>query len=273
MNHQLFLLLASLATAFVADARASTSCSSTPLSCTSAARGLDSCCTPTYGNLVLEQQWIPGYGPEDAFTLHGLWPNTCSGAQGPKNGCDDTRQYTDISSYFDSSLLNEMNTFWPSDQGDNNQFWIHEWQKHGTCVSTLAPDCLDSSNYNTGDEVPLYFGKALELRGKYDIYAAMSKAGYGTSSGARDGFNTDDVVAAIRRAYGVTVQLSCKGSAINGVRMWFDVQGADGYVPVNAPTSQQKCRGTIYLPSKGGSSASSGNHKRRRPRSGNEEQS
>jgi ribonuclease T2 len=205
----------------------------------------------------MEMQWIPGYGPDNAFTMHGLWPNMCSGAQGPKDGCDESRQYTDISSYFDSSLLSQMNTYWPSDQGDNSVFWMHEWQKHGTCVSTLAPSCFDSSSYNTGDEVALYFGKALELRQTYDIYAAMNNAGYGPVDSASNGYNVNDVVSAIKSAYGVTVQLECKGSAIDGVRMWFNVRGADTYVPINAPTSTQKCRGTIYLPNKNSSNDNS----------------
>lgn len=224
----------------------------------------------------MEMQWIPGYGPSDAFTMHGLWPNTCSGAQGPKDGCDESRQYTDISSYFDSSFLDQMNTFWPSDQGDNNEFWMHEWQKHGTCVSTLAPKCFDQSSYATGEEVPMYFGKALELRQTYDMYAAMNNAGYGPVSSAEQGYNVNNVVAAIRTAYGVNVQLMCKGAAIDGIRMWFNVKGADSYVPINAPTSQQKCRGTIYLPlkdsssdssSSGGSSGTPNKRHRKRPHS------
>jgi len=245
----LLSLLASIAAVTRADPQPSNTCSSSVLSCTSKAKSVGSCCSPTYGELVMDLQWIPGYGPDDAFTLHGLWPDTCSGGYGPKDGCDDSRQYTDISSYVDSSLLDQMNTYWPSDQGDNNSFWEHEWQKHGTCVSTLAPSCFDASTYSTGDEVPMYFSKVLSLRQTYDIYAAMNNAGYGPVDSAQNGYNIDDVVSAVKSAYGVTVQFQCKGSAIDGVSIWFNVKGPDTYVPINS-TSKQKCKGTIYLPPK-----------------------
>jgi len=243
----LLYLLASITA--VTSARSSNSCSSSVLSCSSKAGGANSCCSPTYGEVVMDLQWIPGYGPDNAFTLHGLWPNTCTGAYAPKDGCDDSRQYTDISSYLDSSLVDQMNTYWPSDQGDNESFWDHEWQKHGTCVSTLAPSCLDASTYNTGDEVSMYFSKVLSLRQTYDVYSVMSNAGYGPVDSAGNGYNINDVVSAVKDAFGVTVQFQCKGSAIDGISIYFNVQGADTYVPINA-FGKQKCKGTVYLPPK-----------------------
>ena len=49
---------------------------------------------PSMGLLVLVQQWYNGLGPSDEFTMHGLWPDTCSGGQGPANGCDANRVYS-----------------------------------------------------------------------------------------------------------------------------------------------------------------------------------
>lgn len=33
---------------------------------------VDSCCSPKYGLVVLALQWVPGYGPADEFTIHGV---------------------------------------------------------------------------------------------------------------------------------------------------------------------------------------------------------
>lgn len=33
---------------------------------------VDSCCSPKYGLVVLALQWVPGYGPADEFTIHGM---------------------------------------------------------------------------------------------------------------------------------------------------------------------------------------------------------
>ena len=63
----------------------------------------------------------------DKWCIHGLWP-----------------QYSD-NSYptfcrkveFDPKLLEpimmDLNEYWHSDRGDNDTFWSHEWEKHGSC--------------------------------------------------------------------------------------------------------------------------------------------
>jgi ribonuclease T2 len=49
----------------------------------------DSCCTETYGGLVLATQFWNTYTgleskgqvlPKDSWTLHGLWPDYCNGS-------------------------------------------------------------------------------------------------------------------------------------------------------------------------------------------------
>ncbi|KAF9400460.1 ribonuclease T2-like, partial [Entomortierella beljakovae] len=138
------------------------------LSCSSESSGVSSCCLPTMGLVLLTQQWYQGLGPSNEFTLHGIWPDTCSGGQGPSGGCDSTRVYSDVQTRLQnyggkySGFMNDMNTYWSSYTGDNNYFWSHEWSKHGTCLSTLAPSCI--SGYVQNEDVYNYFSKALSLR-------------------------------------------------------------------------------------------------------------
>ncbi|KAG0038667.1 ribonuclease T2-like [Podila clonocystis] len=90
------------------------------LSCTSESTGVDQCCLPEMGLILLTQQWYQGLGPADEFTVHGLWPDTCSGGQGPATGCDANRIYDDIEPRLQNypgtpaGFLNEMNTYWSS---------------------------------------------------------------------------------------------------------------------------------------------------------------
>ena len=55
-----------------------------------------------------------------------------------------------------------MNTYWLPDRGTLEHFWEHEWNKHGTCVNTLAPSCY-GEGYQAGDEVIDFFNRAVEV--------------------------------------------------------------------------------------------------------------
>ncbi|KAI8328358.1 RNase Sy [Chlamydoabsidia padenii] len=221
------------------------SCPVNTLSCSSTAGG--SCCSPTNGLLLLVQQWVQNYGPDDSFTLHGLWPDTCSGGQTGNSGCDSSRQYTNLDSILEGNdtLYSDMKTYWPSYKGVSNNidFWSHEWDKHGTCVSTLAPKCY--SNYQQYQDVYDYFGKALELRQKYDLYSILNDAGITPG----DSYSADDFISAIQSALGVQVKVTCSGDDLEEVWLYFHVKNGDQYVPTDSVDSST-CSGTINYPTK-----------------------
>lgn len=54
-----------------------------------------------------------------------------------------------------------MNVYWKDYRGDDESLWKHEWDKHGTCISTLEPSCY--SGYTRYEEMVDYFEKAVEL--------------------------------------------------------------------------------------------------------------
>ncbi|ORX88734.1 RNase Sy [Basidiobolus meristosporus CBS 931.73] len=235
-----FSTVASLAIVFAQD-----SCPVDGISC--AAPDADSCCVPTYGKIVLTQQWIPGYGPDDAFTIHGLWPNTCSGGQGPSNGCDPSRAYSDIGEIIqnaNSSLYDQMDTYWPSYKGNNPEFWEHEWEKHGTCVSTLDPDCY-GSDYQEYEDMLDYFQSVLNLRAKYDLYAALASAGI-TPGGT---YTQTRMANAIKSRLGITPYFKCKSGTLNEIWAYFHVKGKETYIPDNFKGSHS-CSNSIKYPSK-----------------------
>ncbi|KAG2171926.1 hypothetical protein INT43_001402 [Umbelopsis isabellina] len=239
-------LIASSALAAPATLTSKTSCSATAVSCSSSASS-NTCCSPKYGLVVLVQQWVPGYGPDDAFTLHGLWPDECNGSYAPSNGCDSSRQWTNIESivenYGPSTLHSDMLTYWPSDAESNNDFWSHEWDKHGTCVSTYAPTCYGSS-YTKYEDVIDYFTKVLELRAQYDLYSALADANI-TPGGS---YSVSDMQDAIQSAFGVTAKIDCSSGTLSDIEINFVVKGTTTYIPQN--TSGSTCKGTVDYPSK-----------------------
>ncbi|KAG0083903.1 Ribonuclease T2 precursor (RNase T2) [Podila epicladia] len=224
------------------------------LSCSRRPREVDRCCSPEYGLLVLAQQWDTSVGPRNKFTMHGLWPGTCEGKQvplehdrpmqrepdtcpgsrKPYQGCDDSRVFFNVEDRLESypnktvGFMDQMQEFWPSNLGDNNCFWSHQWIKHGTCVSTLDPSC--TSNPVEGKDVYDYFSKALELRSRYDLYRALTaKRIFPRQSGK---YKTGDIRAAIKEEFGVEPYLKCKHGNLEEIRLFFKVKNGDQYEPV-----------------------------------------
>ncbi|PQE17930.1 ribonuclease t2 family protein [Rutstroemia sp. NJR-2017a WRK4] len=143
----------------------------------------DSCCTETYGGLVLSTQFWDTYTgyessgqllPKDSWTLHGLWPDYCNGSY--TQYCDLNRQFDPspspntttgtssgtpvppykgppITKYIEEAgkydLLAYMNKYWINQGAPNWYLWAHEFSKHATCFSTFDTPCFGSSSPNS----------------------------------------------------------------------------------------------------------------------------
>eukprot|EP00930_Biecheleria_cincta_P070622 TRINITY_DN58256_c0_g1_i1.p2 TRINITY_DN58256_c0_g1~~TRINITY_DN58256_c0_g1_i1.p2 ORF type:complete len:153 (-),score=25.34 TRINITY_DN58256_c0_g1_i1:61-519(-) len=87
-----------------------------------ASRALSAHCTYPGGDCFeLKMQRCEG---SDRYTMHGLWAEW-------QNGCDGPAYDPDAI----SSIRSEMEDVWPTCYGGktNDEFWGHEWEKHGTC--------------------------------------------------------------------------------------------------------------------------------------------
>jgi len=91
-------------------------------------------------------------------------PDLCDGSY--PTYCNSAPQYHNIIQILTTSgntdLLTYMEEYWQPNSGTLEHFWQHEWNKHGTCVNTLAPSCY-GEGYQAGDEVVDYFAKAVEV--------------------------------------------------------------------------------------------------------------
>lgn len=81
---------------------------------------------------------------EKGWSIHGLWP------QYSKNKYPSFCKKVDFNIETLNPILKELNENWYSNTEKNEEFWKHEWEKHGSCVFS------DINEYE-------YFNKTLDL--------------------------------------------------------------------------------------------------------------
>ncbi|KAI2471957.1 ribonuclease M [Annulohypoxylon bovei var. microspora] len=239
-----------------------TCASTSQLSCHNSTTVADLCCFNYPGGSLLQTQFWdtdPAVGPDDSWTIHGLWPDHCDGTY--DSTCDSKRAYTNISAilkgFGDDDLLTYMETYWLPNDGTGESFWEHEWGKHGTCVSTLEPSCF--TNYQATEEVHYFFNTTVSLFKSLPTYQWLADAGITPSSSTT--YKLSDIQAALSKNHnGETVYIGCSGSAIEQVYYYYNVYGsvATGqFVPTSPDNSDSggcPSTGVKYLPKSGGGS-------------------
>lgn len=173
-------------------------------------------------------------------------PDHCDGTYDAN--CDPAREYTNITailaSYGKNDLLSYMSTFWKDYQGDDESFWEHEWAKHGTCISTLAPSCYNG--YTMQEEVVDYFQKAVDLFKGLDSFTVRRSrriiacwcfrsmilthlqflANAGIVPSATATYTFDQIMAALTAAHGFPVTIQCSGGALDEIWYHYNVRGS-----------------------------------------------
>jgi ribonuclease T2 len=149
-----------------------------------------------------------------------------------------------------------MQTYWVSDSGSSETFWEHEWGKHGTCISTLEPDCY--TDYQPTEEVPIFFNRTVSLFKSLPSYKWLSDAGIVPSTSVT--YTTAQIQAALSKNHGgQNVYLGCRSGALNEIWYFFNVQGSlqtGSFEPSALVGSKSTCpsTGIKYLPKNGKSS-------------------
>ncbi|KAL8765685.1 MAG: hypothetical protein Q9209_007323 [Squamulea sp. 1 TL-2023] len=177
-------------------------------------------------------------------------PDNCDGTW--EQYCDPSRQYSNISAIISAAgqtdLLNYMNIYWKDYQGNDESFWQHEWDKHGTCISTLEPGCYD--NYTPQEEVVAYFQKTVELFKTLESYTFLSTAGITPSSTAT--YTSTQILAALAQPRGVQVAIQCRNGELDEIWYFFEVRGSvqtGEFVPAEPDGPKSNCPASVkYLP-------------------------
>ncbi|KIW16179.1 hypothetical protein PV08_06230 [Exophiala spinifera] len=218
------------------------------LSCSAAANPLtvDSCCTETYGGLLLSTQfWSTFTGleakgqllPKNTWTLHGLWPDFCNGSY--TQYCDLSRQYdptpspnttnglrngtavpaykgpsidTFLAPFGKDDLLAWMNTYWINQGAPNSDFWAHEFSKHATCYSTFDVPCY-GPEYRQHEEVVDFFETAIKFYRRLPTYDWLASAKITPSNSTQ--YTLADIQSQLAKKYGATPYIGCSGPRYN----------------------------------------------------------
>ncbi|CAK1365461.1 unnamed protein product [Cercospora beticola] len=240
---------------------ASATCNNPQLSCQNTTAQNDLCCFNSPGGaLLLTQFWDtdPVVGPADSWTIHGLWPDNCDGTY--EANCDDRRAYTNITQILQAAgkqdLVDYMNTYWQSNSGSAETFWEHEWGKHGTCISTLEPDCY--TDYKPTEEVPEFFQKVVDVFKTLPTYQWLGDAGVTPSTSAT--YSLSQIQQALAKSHGgKTPYIGCRSGAVNEVWYFYNIRGSvqtGEFVPIDTLTKSNCPSSGIKYKLKGGSGGS-----------------
>ncbi|KAI0205072.1 ribonuclease Trv [Astrocystis sublimbata] len=187
-----------------------------PTSCSDSSATGSCCFIQPGGRLLLTQFWDEKAhvrGNEQDWTLHGLWPDLCDGSY--DQFCGMTPQYNNISGllkhYDQEELMDAMDRYWVANYGTNEHLWAHEYNKHGTCINTLAPSCY-GEDYKPGMEVVDYFVRAFGLFRMLDTYYALQRVGI--EPDAHKTYALADIQDALEDFSGSRVILKCSGHGI-----------------------------------------------------------
>lgn len=153
-----------------------------PMSCTNSTPIHNSCCFESPGGILLQTQfwdYYPPIGPNDTFTLHGLWPDNCDGSY--EQFCNDqlnVREVSDIigTQFKDAELLNKMKRTWKNFNGNDESLWVHEFNKHATCINTLNPQCY-RQDFVKNENVYDFFKITMKLYEKLPTFQFLALAG------------------------------------------------------------------------------------------------
>ncbi|KAG5365097.1 Ribonuclease T2-like protein [Yarrowia sp. C11] len=229
----------------------------TPVSCSSGAGSADLCCTESPGGvLVLTQfwDWTPAIGPDDLFTLHGLWPDNCDGSYA--QFCDKSMEVQSVAAVLqqlgETELLDKMNKIWIPNRGSTDSFWTHEWNKHATCMSTLKDKCYSS-------DAPQYQSLAdwahtvVNVFETVNTYKFLEAAGI-TPDSSKTYAKTDFLNALNSNFDGKKVHISYQ---VPSQGLWYHSSPTNPSDPADPPTGGSK--GFINISGQPGCLISSGN--------------
>ncbi|KAH9964278.1 base non-specific acid ribonuclease [Russula dissimulans] len=205
-----------------------TQCDGSALSCSLDNPPENLCCYEYPGGLLLQTQFwdaSPSTGPDDSWTIHGLWADNCDGSF--NSDCDPSRDYRNIPELLRSQgaddTLSFMERYWVDEHGRNEQFWEHEWSKHGTCYSTLQPSCLPPDSPR-GAEAVAFFKQVVALFKTLPTYQWLREQGI-TPSHTRT-YTLEELTDALQTASGFIPEIACKGHLIDEVSWYFYLTGS-----------------------------------------------
>jgi len=205
--------------------------SSIPLSCENTTVVKDMCCYEYPGGVMLQTQfwdYNPSNGPNDSFTVHGLWPDNCAMDGSYQQNCNSKLNVGSVTnvlkSFGEDELLSNMTKYWKNINGNDASLWQHEFNKHGTCVNTINPSCY-GDDFKTNQNVVDYFKVAFHLFEQLPTFEWLKDAGI-TPSNSKT-YTSDEISKALKDKFGHEVYIGCdKNNGLNEVWYFHQLKGS-----------------------------------------------
>ncbi|GMG56383.1 unnamed protein product [Ambrosiozyma monospora] len=145
-----------------------------------------------------------------------------------------------------------MQEVWKDYKGNDDDLWTHEFNKHGTCLSTIKEQCY-TSDYTDHQNAVDYFKKAVELYETLPTYQWLSDAGIVPSNS--DTYTSQQIQDALSQNFGEDVYIKCdKNNGLQEVWYFHHLRGnalTGEYVPIE-PLNDSECPDSgIYFYPKG----------------------
>lgn len=180
------------------------------------------------GLVLATQFWNTSEGPADSTTVHGLWPDYCNG-QYPASCTEDSgiptksgSEIVQLLQRYDHSLLTYMRTYY----GNDPSFWEHEYNKHGTCFTTLRAKCQLPQPFQnqTSAAVIGYFQQIVRQFRQLPTYEWLEQAGITPSTDKT--YKRADMEAALAKKHGGKPYLGCINKTLfDEVWYYYNVRG------------------------------------------------
>ena len=107
-----------------------------------------------------------------------------------------------------------MNKYWISQGSPNDDFWGHEFSKHGTCYSSFDVPCYGPMYQNHSDVVN-FFSTAVAYYENLPSYGWLSAANFSPSNTTT--FTLGDMQDALTNGFGGLPYIGCLGPKYNAM--------------------------------------------------------
>ncbi|KAK6200178.1 uncharacterized protein RJT21DRAFT_5284 [Scheffersomyces amazonensis] len=169
--------------------------------------------------------------PRLTFTIHGLWNDLCDGTW--NEFCDPTLEINDqndnvthviLETFNEFHLFETMKKYWVSnDPKGPISLWVHEYNKHGTCMNTLNPQCF-AGEYTRFENIIQYWKKAVELWKSYPTYQFLLSNGIVPT--LKKQYDLRDVQKALAdNNGGFTAYVGCHNGTIDEIWYYNNLKG------------------------------------------------
>lgn len=228
-----------------------------PFTCTNTTEIKNSCCFEYPGGVLLQTQfwdYYPPIGPDDMFTLHGLWPDRCDGQY--DQFCDSSMEIESatkiLESFGETELLAKMSKFWKNFNGNDESLWVHEFNKHGTCMTTIKESCYPKDTKPNQNIVDFY-KKSVELFEELPTYEWLAENGIIPSN--EQTYAKQQIEDTLSARFGQPVFIKCnRYNAIQEVWYFHHLRGSivEGYYQPIPALLESQCpeSGIKFIPKK-----------------------